>query len=106
MKKGTVSPLDRDIIKKLKSDSEYAAAYFEELEKAPLPLQLAVLRRLSGVTQVQMASKLHVKQGYVSKLERPGTDHLLSNYEKAARIFHAHLAIIPDGAKVVQAWPS
>jgi hypothetical protein len=34
-----------------------------------------------------------------------GSDHLLSNYAKAAKIFHAHLAIIPDGAKVVQARP-
>ena len=101
MKKNTVSPFDRDVVKRLKSDPGYAEAYFEELAKTPLPLQLGVLRRLSGVTQEKMASKLHVKQAYISKLEKPGSDHLFSNYEKAARILHGHLAIIPNGARVV-----
>lgn len=104
MSKDARSPLDRDVVKRLKADPDYAEAYFEELEKAPLPLQLAILRRLLGVTQVQMAAKLHVKQGYVSKLEKPGSDHLLSNYERAARLLHGRLAIIPKGAKVVPRW--
>lgn len=101
MKKNIISPFDRDVIKRLKKDPEYAEAYFEEMAKAPLPLQLAVLRRLNGVTQEKMAAKLHVKQAYISKLEKPGSDHLFSNYEKAARMLHGRLTIIPDGAKVV-----
>jgi DNA-binding XRE family transcriptional regulator len=101
MKKNAISPFDRDVVKRLKTDPEYAEAYYEELAKAPLPLQLAILRRLHGVTQEKMAAKLHVKQAYISKLEKPGTDHLFSNYEKAARMLHGHLMIIPDGAKVV-----
>lgn len=101
MKKNTISPLDRDIVKRLKVDPEYAQSYFEEMAKVPLPLQLALLRRLNGFTQENMASRLHVKQAYISKLEKPGSDHLFSNYEKAARMLHGHLAIIPDGAKVV-----
>ncbi|MBI5244030.1 MAG: hypothetical protein HY922_10200 [Elusimicrobia bacterium] len=51
MNKKIISPFDRDVVKRLKKDPEYAEAYFEELAKAPLPLQLAILRRLHGVTQ-------------------------------------------------------
>lgn len=101
MKKSAISPFDRDVVNRLKEDPEYAESYFEEMAKAPLPLQLALLRRLKGVTQEKMAAKLHVKQAYISKLEKPGSDHLFSNYEKAARMLHGHLAIIPDGARVV-----
>lgn len=101
MKKDAVSPLDRDIVKRLKTDAKYAESYLEELAKIPLPLQLALLRRLKGVTQEKMAARLHVQQAYISKLEKPGSDHLFSNYEKAARMLHGRLAIIPEGAKVV-----
>ena len=103
MKSNRVSPLDRNVVNSLKSDPEYAEAYFEELAKAPLPLQLALVRRLQGVTQEKMAAKLHVKQSYISKLEKVGTDHRFSSYERAARLLHGRLAIIPEGAKVVYA---
>ena len=100
----TISPFDRDVVSRLRKDPEYAEAYFEELAKAPLPLQLAILRRLHGLTQEKMAARLRVKQGYISKLEKAGSNHLLTNYERAARLLHGHLAIIPDGAKIVPAW--
>lgn len=103
MKKNAISPFDRDVEKRLKNDPEYAESYMEELAKAPLPLQLAILRRLRGVTQAKMAAKLHVKQAYISKLEKPGSDHLLSNYAKAARMLNGHLAIIPNDARLVPA---
>lgn len=103
MRNKTSSPFDRDVERRLKEDSAYAESYFEELAKAPLPLQLAILRRLRGMTQAKLAADLRVKQAYISKLEKPGSDHLLSNYEKAARLLKGHLAIIPDGARVVLA---
>ena len=103
MQKNSISPFDRDIEKRLKNDPEYAEPYLEELAKAPLPLQLAILRRLRGVTQAKMAARLHVKQAYISKLEKPGSDHLLSNYERAARMLNGHLVIIPNGARLVPA---
>jgi len=101
MKKQMTSPVDRDILTRIEKDSVFAAAYYEELAAHPLSLQLAILRRLRGITQNKMATKLHVKQAYISKLEKPGSDHLVSNYEKAARFLHGRLAIIPDDARVV-----
>lgn len=103
MRKNAASPFDRDVGKRLREDPEYAEAYYAELAQAPLPLQLAIMRRLRGVTQEKMAAKLNVKQAYISKLEKSGSDHLVSTYERAARMLHGHLAIIPDGARVVPA---
>ena len=103
MKKNAISPFDQDVVKHLKKDPEYAAAYLEELGKAPMSLQLAILRRIRGFTQEKMAATLHVKQAYISKLEKPGSDHLISNYARAARMLHGHLAIIPEGMKLVPA---
>jgi DNA-binding XRE family transcriptional regulator len=103
MRKNATSPFDRDVKKRLAEDPEYAESYLEALAKAPLSLQLAILRRLRGLTQAKMAAKLHVQQAYISKLEKPGSDHLVSNYEKAARMLHGRLTIIPDGARVVSA---
>ncbi|OGR86926.1 MAG: hypothetical protein A3A86_06570 [Elusimicrobia bacterium RIFCSPLOWO2_01_FULL_60_11] len=103
MKKNVIAPFDRDVVKHLKRDPEYAAAYLEELAKAPLPLQLAILRRIRGFTQEKMAAGLHVKQAYISKLEKLGSNHLVRNYEKAARMLHGRIAIIPEGMKLVPA---
>lgn len=103
MAKESISPVYRDVEKHMKKDTEYAAAYLEELGKAPLPMQLAILRRLRGVTQEKLAARLHVRQGYISQLEKPGSDHRLSNYVKAARLLHGRLAIVPEGARVVPA---
>jgi DNA-binding XRE family transcriptional regulator len=100
MNKTTASPFDQDVVKRLKSDPEYAASYFEEFAKVPVPLQLALLRRLRGVTQQSMASKLHVRQGYISRLEKTKSNHLLSNYEKIARALHSKIIIVPEDAKV------
>ena len=100
MKRTATSPFDQDLVKRLKSDPEYAASYFEELAKVPLPLQLALLRRLRGVTQQKIAAQLHVRQGYISRLEKTKSNHLLSNYEKVARVLHSKIIAVPENAKV------
>jgi hypothetical protein len=102
-KKTEISPVDKDAAKWIKEDAGFAADYFEALAERPLPVQLATLRRLCGITQDKMAARLHVRQAYVSKLEKLGSDHLVSNYEKAARFLHGRLAIIPEGGKIVHA---
>lgn len=101
MRKSDISPIDRDVMKRIKDDAEFAEAYYEELSERPISIQFAILRRLLGVTQEKLASMLRVKQSYVSKLEREGSDHLISNYEKAVSLLHGRLAIIPKGARVV-----
>ncbi|MCX5789926.1 MAG: helix-turn-helix transcriptional regulator [Elusimicrobia bacterium] len=102
MKKAAArSPFERDTWKRIQADSELAAEFFGDLSERPIAVQFAVLRRLRGMTQEKMASRLHRRQNYVSKLEQPGLDHLISHYARAVKFLHGRLAIIPDGAKLV-----
>jgi hypothetical protein len=101
MKKKTEdSPFEHDTWKRIQEDSEFASEFFDDLSERPIAVQFAILRRLQGLTQEKMAARLHRRQNYVSKLEKPGIDHLISHYEKAVKFLHGRLAIIPDGAQV------
>lgn len=92
---------DEDVRRAIDSDPEYAAAYFEELMRRPLPVQLALLRKLLGMTQEELGRALHLKQTHISRLEKSGSDHLLSLYTRAAQKLRARLAFIPDGMVLV-----
>ena len=46
---------DKDVRKAIESDPEYAAEYFDEMMKRPLPVQLALLRKFLGMTQEELA---------------------------------------------------
>ena len=99
--KAEISPLERDTWKRVQEDPEFASAFFEDLSERPIAVQFAILRRLKGLSQEKIASRLHRRQNYISKLERPGMDHLISHYEKAVKFLHGRLAIIPEGVKLV-----
>ena len=101
--KNAASPFERDTWQRVQEDPKFASAFFEDLSERPIAVQFAILRRLRGLSQEKMASRLHRKQNYISKLEKAGADHLLSHYEKAVKLLHGKLAIIPQGAKVVLA---
>ena len=101
MKKKNPSPFEGDTRKRLQEDPEFAEAFFEELMERPLPVQLGILRRLVGISQAQLASRFKVTQAYLSKLEKEGSDHLISAYAKLAKLLHGRLAIIPEGARIV-----
>jgi ribosome-binding protein aMBF1 (putative translation factor) len=101
MKKKQPSPFEKDTWKRVEEDRQFAEAFFEELIERPLPVQVSILRRMRGISQIQLASQLHVKQSFLSKLEKEGSDHLVSIYEKLARLLKGRLAIIPSGARIV-----
>ena len=101
--KNEVSSFDKDTLERIRKDRKFAAVFFEDLSERPMAVQLSVLRRIRGASQESMASKLRRNQNYISKLEKPGSDHLLSNYEKAAKILHGRIAIIPEGSKIMPA---
>lgn len=95
MKKDSKSVADEDVRRAIAKDPAYAAEYFEELSRRPLPVQLALLRRLRGLTQAELADEMGLKQTHVSRLEKPDTDHLLSAYLRAAQALGARLALVP-----------
>ena len=92
---------DGDVRKAIESDPEYAAEYFEELMTRPLPVQVALLRQFTGMTQEQLAKALGLKQTHVSRLEKVDSDHLLSLYKRAAEKMGAHLALVPDNMVII-----
>ena len=103
MKRTNDSPLSKDIRESIKKDPEYAKEFFEAISDEPLPVQIALLRRVSGISQEDVASRLHVKQTHVSRLEKKGSDHLLSTYEKLAKILRSKIIVVPEHYKVVPA---
>lgn len=86
--------------KELREDPKFAKAFFEAYIRESVPLQAMLLRTLGGISQAQLADKLGVKQTHLSRLEKDGSDHVISVYEKLGRLLHAKLALIPDGAKI------
>ncbi|MBI1979362.1 MAG: helix-turn-helix transcriptional regulator [Elusimicrobia bacterium] len=96
-----MSPVHRDTLKRIEEDPEFAEAYFEELRSSPIPVQLALLRRLKGIPQVEVAAKLHLKQAFISKLEKPESDHRISIVSKVAKALNGELVILPPGARVI-----
>ena len=95
MKKDAQSGLSDDVRRAIEKDPAYAAEYFDELSRRPLPVQLALLRRLKGLTQAELAGEMGLKQTHVSRLEKPDSDHLLSAYLRAAQALGARLALVP-----------
>ncbi len=96
MKKSAQSGLDRDVKRAIAKDPAFAQEYFAELARRPLPVQLALLRRMKGLSQAQLAEELGLKQTHVSRLEKPDSDHLLSAYLRAAQALGTRLAFVPD----------
>ena len=95
MRKTAETGLTEDVRRAIAKDPAYAAEYFDELSRRPLPVQLALLRRLKGLTQAELAGEMGLKQTHVSRLEKPDSDHLLSAYLRAAQALGARLALVP-----------
>jgi len=101
MKKNKISPFEGDTWARLAKDVKFAEAFLAELSERPLPVQLGLLRKMAGYTQNQLATHAKLPQSFVSKLEKLGSDHRLSVYERIARLIHGRIVIIPEGAKIV-----
>ena len=95
MRKAADIGLTQDLRRAIAKDPAYAAEYFDELSRRPLPVQLALLRRLRGLTQAELADEMGLKQTHVSRLEKVDSDHLLSAYLRAAQALGARLAFVP-----------
>ena len=100
-KKIKSSPFEQDTWERIRRDPEFCAAFFEDISKRPIAAQLTIFRRLQGISQEKIAAKIHKKQNYISKLETPKSDHLISHYERVAKLLNGRLAIIPQGAHFV-----
>jgi DNA-binding XRE family transcriptional regulator len=103
MKRKILSPFEGDTWKHIEEDPAFADAFFAELVERPLAVQVAMLRRFRGLSQVELAARLHVTQSFLSKLEKEDSNHLVGLYEKLAKLLNGKLAIVPEGTKLVAA---
>jgi DNA-binding XRE family transcriptional regulator len=101
MKTKMASPFEKDTWKRVEEDREFSEAFFDELVQRPLPVQVSLIRRLRGISQVQLAALLHVTQSFLSKLEKEDSDHLIGIYVRLAKLLKGKLAIVPEGARIV-----
>ncbi len=86
---------------RLKGELVSRKDFFQAMAEVPLPVQLSLLRRLQGFSQVRLASRLRMKQSYLSRLEIQGSGHLLRQYEEVAKALGARVALLPRGARVI-----
>lgn len=85
--------LFREDLKKRLKDPEFGKAYEEADAEVRLAIAVAEARERAGMTQAELARKLHTKQSNISRIER-GTQNLtLTSLENIARALHCRLEI-------------
>ena len=67
----------------------------DALAAMPVSTQLAIARREAGLTQVQVAKRLHVSQSAVAQVERPDGNPTVETVAKIARLFGYQLRLAP-----------
>ncbi len=90
--KGTVK--FKDYLKKELKNSEFKKAFDEEEVYASLAIQTARIRQKKGLTQEELARKLHTTQQTVSRLEDiHNKSYSLSTLLKLARVLNKKLKV-------------
>lgn len=76
-------------------DSEFATRFVEAGEAWDVALQMAELRRKSGLSQKELAKMLHTSQQQISRLESSGYEgHSLSMLRRVAHALHARVRVV------------
>lgn len=76
-------------------DSEFVARFAAAGEAWEVALQIAELRRKSGLSQKELAKLLHTSQQQISRLESPGYEgHSLSMLRRVAHALHARVRVV------------
>ncbi|MGA0332385.1 MAG: helix-turn-helix domain-containing protein [Kiritimatiellia bacterium] len=75
-------------------DPEFSARYAEAGEAWDIALQLSALREQAGLSQKELAEKLHTSQQNISRLESPSYQgHSLRQLRKVAEALHARVRV-------------
>ncbi|MEK7476686.1 MAG: helix-turn-helix transcriptional regulator [Candidatus Coatesbacteria bacterium] len=80
-------------LKQQLKDRSFRKAYEEEDIRARLALRIGELRRKKGMTQGQLARKLHASQQVVSSLETLRTNVTLRTLERVAAALDSRLVL-------------
>ena len=77
--------LDKYIEKRKKQSSEFAKDYDKGYEQFKIGVLLKQARQEAGLTQEQVAEKLHTKKSAISRIENHAEDIRLSTLENFAQ---------------------
>lgn len=84
----------RDRLQEDLQDKNFKTAFNEEDVFARLAVEIAKVREAQGISQRELAERLHTTQQTVSRLENPrNRSFSLTTLIKLARVFHKSLEI-------------
>jgi ribosome-binding protein aMBF1 (putative translation factor) len=88
-----MSDLKKYIAKRKERDNEFAADFDDGYQAFKIGAVLRQARESSGLTQEQLAEKLHTKKSAISRIENHAEDIRLSTLEKFAQVLGRKLEV-------------
>ena len=88
-----MSDLLKYVEKRKKNDSEFAVGYESGFEEFKIGIMIKELRLKEGMTQEELADKMHTKKSVISRMENHSEDIRLSTLGKVAEVFGKRLQI-------------
>ncbi len=88
-----MSDLKKYISQRKKSDSEFEEGFEEGYQSFKIGVMLKQARLASGLTQEEIAKKLHTKKSAISRIENHSEDIRLSTLERFASVLGRKLEV-------------
>jgi len=88
-----MSDLKQYVIARKRRDTEFAKDYEQGYTEFKIGALIRDAREQSGMTQEQVAKKLHTKKTAISRLEQRATDVRLSTLFRLAAVFGKELQV-------------
>ena len=88
-----MSDLQKYIKRRKDLDPEFAKDFDSGYEQFRIGAMLKQARELAGLTQEELAEKLHTKKSAISRIENHADDIKLSTLEKFVRALGKHLRL-------------
>lgn len=88
-----MSDLQKYVVERKSNDSEFAENYDEGYQAFKFGVLLREARKSAGLTQLDLAEKLHTQKSAISRIENHSEDVKLSTLEKFATALGKKLEI-------------
>lgn len=89
------SGFDKHVKQLFSKNRRLAKDYWTLFSQEPISTQIAILRRERGLSQVELAKRLHVSQPQVARFERHGYKPTLSTLEELSKILNCKVVLLP-----------
>ena len=85
--------LEKYIEKRKKTDSQFAKGFEEGFEEFKIGIMLRQAREAAGLSQEEVAQKIHTQRTAISRIENHAEDIKLSTLQKVASAVGKHLKV-------------